>query len=161
LLAAIAMGRDDRALELLKGAAEPSLVNQALLAAAHHGREAVAERLLELGAEVNSAGCGDWLRGATPLILAANKNHTAVARLPVAAAEDVRRKDEYPGATALHFVAWNGNLELAELLLDRGADLAVKDDMFDADPLGWAAENRQEAMIEFLIARGAPVDISR
>lgn len=161
LLSAIALGRAERVDELLAQAVDPVFLSQALLAAAHHGRTEMVERLLELGADINARGHADWLRASTPLILAANGNHTEAARTLVEHGADVAVRNEYPGATALHFAAWHGNRALAELLLARGADLSVKDGLYDGDSLGWAAENGQAEMIDFLLERGAHLDLSR
>lgn len=161
LLSAIALDHPERANELLDAGVAPEERNQALVLAAHYGRTALVDRLLREGADPNTRGSGDWLRGTTPLILAANGNHTGTALRLLEGGADATVQDEYPGATALHFAAWHGNLELGARLLAHGADLHLKDGMYHADPLGWAAENRQTAMIDFLIQRRSDVDISR
>lgn len=161
LLSALALGDDVAADRLLAAGIEPEVRDAALLAAAHHGRAKQAERLVALGADVNTRGQAGWMRGVTPLIAAANGNHREIARLLLERGADATIRDEYPGATALHYAAWNGDVETARRLIARGVDVHLKDSMYDADPLGWAVENRQQAALDFFLENGAELDVSR
>ena len=73
---------------------------------------------------------GAGLRGATPLILAAQRGHTGVAELLISADADVNARDErapwFDVGTVLHYAAEAGHTDVAELLIDNGADVTLE-----------------------------------
>jgi len=86
--------------------------------AALSGCVAVAEALLEAGADVNAQ---DWL-GQTALHFACEKDHSEMAKALVRAGANVNAIDR-EGLTPLHVACINGDIGLVQLLVDAGADI--------------------------------------
>jgi hypothetical protein len=123
--------------------------------AAAKGYRAVAELLLDRGADVNAKG-----RDAeTPLHRAAGSGHTDVAELLLARGADVNAKGKW-GEAPLHRAALSGHRDVAELLLARGADVNAKGKWGEA-PLHNAAVKGSRAVVELLLASGADVNAGR
>ena len=146
--------------ELAKALPEPAL-NPALLVAAEHGRTAIVDRLLALGASVDCTGQVEWIRGATPLAAAAYRGHTETIRRLLAAGVDPNHRDEYPGAMPIHHAAISGHTAAVAALMEGGADPTLRDKVWEGDALGWAAECKQTETIDYLLKRGIPIGFAR
>ncbi|MGA3165950.1 MAG: ankyrin repeat domain-containing protein [Terriglobia bacterium] len=112
--------------------------------------KAVAELLLEKGADVNARG-GD--RGWTPLDMAATSGCTEVAELLLAHGAEVNAKDS-GGRTALHEAAAYGYKDVAQLLLVHGAEVDAKDNR-GLTPLHYATKYSHKEVAELLLANKA------
>ncbi|HYI15313.1 MAG TPA: ankyrin repeat domain-containing protein [Thermomicrobiales bacterium] len=160
LIDAIKAGDDDRVRALL--AADEALANAkhgelpVVMLAAYYGQRAVAQTLIDHGADVdifaaaalnkadrlalllrdpgviNSHSHDGW----TPLALAAHFGAHASARLLLAAGADLAVRSKNPtGNTPLHAAVAGKRHEIVELLVDAGADVNAQ----DAD--GWTSLN--------------------
>src|SRR5579871_4299743 len=105
--------------------------------------------VLEDGAHVNAR---DDL-GATPLILAAQSDHTATARLLLERGADVNARDKY-GMTALMEAARYGHVAAVELLLSHGADSGSKNSDGET-ALTLAQDNKHTDCVRLLKQHGA------
>lgn len=130
---------------------EPRRQVTALHNAAAQGHARLAQRLLDLGADVKAQ---DW-HGVTPLIAAVAGGHTKLVTMLLAKGSDV---NVVPAAapTALLCAVQRGDLPMVELLLKAGAkaDLA---DVFGQSPLAAARLSAQaglEARIQAALAGG-------
>lgn len=145
------------------------------LAALYHGREDLAELLLELGAPLGlptAAALGrvdavgemiDRSRarvhdrsadGWTPLHLAAYFGRREAAALLIDRGADLRaRSDNAMENTPLHAAVAGGHMALVMLLVDRGAD--VNADAAGVAPLDIACGRRDDEMVRYLVDRGA------
>lgn len=162
-------GREDVVAALLAGASEEERrqIDLAdargatpLMLALHAGREGIARRLLEAGAEVNAAD----QQGETALSEAAFAGEEAlgVALLRKGARADTR--DRY-GKTPICYAAARGAAGLVAALLDAGVDVNARYGG-DLTALMWAAGHpdltateRAVATVKALIAHGAKVDL--
>ena len=133
-----------------------------LIKAARLGEQAVVQRLLEKGANVNAMSD----RG-TALALAArggnngtnwrhravvfSKGHEAVVRLLVENGADVNATC---GGTALAWAARFGYVAVVQLLLDKGADVNAK--WGEKTALQLAADSGHEAVVRLLITAASP-----
>jgi ankyrin repeat protein len=86
--------------------------------AATNGHEAIAKRLLEKGANLDSKD----IDGSMPLSMAASNGHEVVAKLLLEKGADLESKNKN-GNTPLSLAASNGHEAMAKLLLEKGADL--------------------------------------
>jgi truncated hemoglobin YjbI len=119
--------------------------------AAASGNLALAEILIDLGADPNSADN----KGHTPLYCAGNEQGTErVVRFLVSAGADVNAQDKIKRCTALHMAARRGNVAVARALLDCGADIEVRD-RNEETPLRRAVNCGNPDMAAFLLSRGA------
>ena len=122
--------------------------------AARHGLLKVAQKLLELHAEVNS--CTDHKN--TPLQLASFYGHTDLVRLLLNHNADVCPKDN-DGDTALHEAAGHGHPDITQMLLDRGAEVNSRNNV-GLTPLHRAARQqtaRTSDVVRLLLDHGADV----
>ena len=94
--------------------------------------------------------------GFTPLMLAATKNATDVAKLLIKAGADVNAKDE-DDRSALIYAADDNAIELAQLLIKSGADMNAKD-RYDRTALMKAAVKNELDFARLLIKSGADVN---
>lgn len=149
VFAASALGRME---DLERALTSPALVRSysydgwtPLHLSAFFGQMASAQRLLELGADVNAVSHNS-LRN-TPVHAATAGGHRDVALLLIERGAQVQAADA-GGHTPLHIAAENGLLDVVKALLARGADpLAV--DGEDKTPLSRAAaKNRTEVVDE-------------
>lgn len=86
-------------------------------------------------------------RTGTPLHVAADKGHIAVARLLVGRGAVVNALTDSGNITPMHDAAFSGRLEMVKFLLENGADATARDTEFNAPPLAWARFNGQEAVV--------------
>eukprot|EP01051_Picozoa_sp_SAG22_P015901 SAG22_NODE_2150_length_2929_cov_16.327208_3_plen_283_part_00 len=108
-------------------------------------------RLLRGGADPNETSPGD--EDCTPLHVAAQKGHGAVAGALLAGGAAVDAPDKY-GHTPLHWAAANGQAAVAELLFQNKASVDAPDE-YGRTPLHIAAGNGQAAVAELLLTAGA------
>jgi len=134
--------------------------------AVRNGNLAIAQLLLEHGADAGSLGAEDQLLqacfagdgaqaravlGAHPELAPAIATHGGMAlchavvhdnagairvMLELGCALDAQSPE---GGTALHWAAWHGKLDLVRLLLSLGGPVNVRDTQFGSSPLGWAS----------------------
>ena len=127
---------------------EPQLINAASLG------QAVVQRLLEKGANVNAMS-----DGRTALVLAAIRGHEAVVQLLLENGADVNA-DEM-GRTVLMWAAFGGHEVVVRLLLENGADVNAKGDErtgYRGTALMLAAEIGHEAVVRLLLENGADIN---
>jgi ankyrin repeat protein len=116
------------------------ILDEALVWAAKADRVAAIDRLVELGARVES----DPYRG-TPLAWAASNGRVAAIRRLVELGADPNGRSTFGGPThgdgvpPLHLAAQAGQEEAVELLLQLGADPSLRDTIYDGTAAGWAA----------------------
>ena len=163
---------------------DPGALNEALLVAREHSRYPVI-RLLEtrgvrseLGKDsglLSAVALGDYAMtdnlvsggasltakndaGATPLIVAAEHNHTAIVGYLLDRGADPNAATS-EGKTALHAAADLGNRQVIEMLIDRGADVNA-DAGGLGTPLNAAAKRERVNIANYLLERGAtPVSV--
>jgi len=103
-----------------------------LILAAQNGRAAEAKQALRKGANVNCETVLDPYEKVTPLMLASQNCHNAVAAILLDAGADVRKAtsciipDEPAKETALHWAARAGNVGGCKLLIQAGANVNAK-----------------------------------
>jgi ankyrin repeat protein len=105
--------------------------------AAGNGHAAVAELLLEKGAELESK---DKHFGQTPLSRAAGNGHETVVELLLKKGAELESKDKLYRRTPLSWAAVNGHEAVVKLLLGKGAELESKSNS-SLTPLSWSAGN--------------------
>jgi len=124
--------------------------------AAHYADPAVAQKLIEYGADIHAQD----VDGEAPLHYASHRERhgyyfkrPGVARvlLKHGAGVNARSKD---GSTPLHLVSHNGMPEVARVLLEHGANVEAKDDR-GRTPLQIASDNQREEMMKLLLEYGA------
>ena len=104
---------------------------------------------------------GNYHRGDTALLIAAESGHDKVVELLLDRGANIDKKD-YLGMTALMIAAESGHDKVVELLLDRGAHID-EEDIFGGTVLIYAAsmnigyQNGIE-ILQLLLRRGATVD---
>ncbi len=130
---------------------EPRRRVTALHNAAAQGHARLAQRLLDLGADVKAQ---DW-HGVTPLIAAVAGGHTKLVAMLLAKGSDV---NVVPAAapTALLCAVQRGDLAMVDLLLKAGAKADLPD-VFGQSPLGAArlsAQAEVEARLQAAVAAG-------
>ncbi len=117
--------------------------------------------LLRSSPELASAGLKGPHGATTPLHLAAERGHFAVARTLLRCGADVHARDEGDNATPLHWAAEGGHLAVCRLLLQAGADPNATDDLHERGPLGWAVglHGYQPEAARLLLREGARCDL--
>ena len=119
-----------------------------LLVAVRCGNKAIAQFLLDHGAEVNAAPPGG--PAYAPLHIAAHEGFKAVAELLIERKADLNQRDG-AGETPLHVAVSQGSLPLAQLLLEHGAAPDLPDHMGHT-PLMKAAQGPPK-LVELLLGR--------
>jgi serine/threonine-protein phosphatase 6 regulatory ankyrin repeat subunit A/serine/threonine-protein phosphatase 6 regulatory ankyrin repeat subunit B len=122
--------------------------------ACYEGNVALAQRLIEAGANVNLQGPVN--KGDTPLMLAiaANSNRLPLSQMLVAHGANVNLTDK-SGRTALDIAVLYGQIPIAKLLLNHGASINAPDKEGHR-PLSYAGVwTMNKPMKDFLIERGA------
>ena len=124
--------------------------------AADFGLLKVAQRLLELNAEVNSRGG----HNSTPLLLASENGHPDVVRLLLNYNADVCPQDN-DGDTALHEAAGCGHLEITRMLLERGAEVNCQNNDGNTPLLRAAGDGNggNSEIVRLLLDHGADVHV--
>lgn len=95
--------------------------NHRLLEAARKGEIAIAEQLIQNGAEINSKNNF----GYTVLIIAADNGHDFIIELLIRHGSEINARDNF-GRTALMFAAKNGQMTSLELLIQGGAKINIE-----------------------------------
>jgi ankyrin repeat protein len=124
--------------------------------AAVNGDIATTEMLIRAGGNVAAR---TRLGAYTPLALAAEAGHGAVAAALVNAGADVHAVDS-SGTTVLMLAAASGNVDTIRLLLDAGADVNARESAMEQTALMFAAAHNRAGAIRLLLARGARLDAS-
>ncbi len=117
--------------------------------ASRHGHLSIVRLLLE-HSDPDGRGCTDR----TPLSYAAQKGHTAVAKLLLAEPRvDPNARDSH-GRTALSYAATHGNEAIMSLLLGHSSDPNSEDDD-GRTPLSYAVEAGNVAAVRMLLGKVA------
>jgi hypothetical protein len=122
-----------------------------LLVASFNGNEAIAELLLQRGADPYALDAA----GHTPLHWAAFNGFARVTRLLIGKRVNVDAANRY-GWTPLLQAAARGHTEVVGMLLEAGADANLADQE-GWSPLHKAVVNRHDDVVDLLLARGANV----
>jgi ankyrin repeat protein len=127
--------------------------------AAQNGYEAVVEKLLTAGADVNTAGTDDKGCIQTVLQVAAGGGHLAVVEKLLAVGANVNAAAaSFTGGTALQAAAGRGHLAVVEKLLAVGANVNAAADWYGGTALQLAAGGGHLDVVEMLLTVGADVD---
>jgi ankyrin repeat protein len=113
--------------------------------AAMFGLEAIAQKVIDGGAEVDAKDSDEG----TALHYAAKHGNEAVVKLLLDAKADVNNKDSDEG-TALHYAAKHGNEAVVKLLLEAGADVHSKGSD-GGTALHYATIHGHEAVVRLLL----------
>jgi uncharacterized protein len=120
--------------------------------AAVRGNGALAELLLEAGADV----AAETRIGAyTPLHLAAREGAADVVRALLEAGAEAGATTRSGEASPLHLAAGAGSAEAVALLLDRGLDPDLREGEWGQTPLIFAASAGRTEVVQLLLRRGA------
>ena len=121
--------------------------------AAIKGSRAVAEQLLDLGADVNARDKNQM----TPIQYASQKAHAHIVEFFLQRGCEVNSRD-IDGNTALHLSSLKGNLETMGVLLDGGArsDIRNKTKLL---PHHLCANNDRQEALHVLLCHGCPMDV--
>ena len=93
---------------------------------------------------------------ATPLHVAAHRDHPEVIRVLLENGVDPAVRGAYDESTALHIAAWEGSISAAQALIHSGAPLNIKSGpAHKNEPLGWAIVSGKVDMVKMLLAHGA------
>jgi ankyrin repeat protein len=154
-----ARGRDRAAVQqLLRDGADVNAAHgdgmSALHWAAVNGDGEMTDMLLRAGA---SPMARTRLGGYTPLALAAEGGHDAVAAALLKAGSDVNAADT-AGTTVLMLAARSGSVGTLNVLIEGGADVHAREKAMEQTALMFAAAANRAGAIELLLARGARVD---
>ena len=124
--------------------------------AAHYADPAVAQKLIEYGADIHAQD----VDGEVPLHYASHNEQQrghlklpGVARVLLKHGADVNARSK-DGSTPLHLVSHDGMPEVARVLLEHGANVEAKDDR-GRTPLQIASDRQREAMMKLLLESGA------
>ena len=125
----------------------------ALVRAAQEGKLDLVSLLVRCGADLEAREASF---GWTPLMIAADRGRTEVARFFVSAGANVNASANR-GLTPLHAAAQSGDVEVMKLLLDHGALIEARNDG-GGTPLMDAAYHGKPEAVRVLAARGAALD---
>jgi len=124
--------------------------------AAHFADPAVAQKLIEYGADIHAQD----VDGEVPLHYASHSERHEdypkrpdVARVLLKHGADVNARSK-DGSTPLHLASHVGMPEVARVLLEHGANVEAKDDE-GRTPLQIASDNQREEMMKLLLEYGA------
>ena len=128
------------------------------------GKQDAVERLLNLGADINTAITPPpdkktffyaEYAGATPLSLSIQKQYINIAKALISRGSDCNVPDR-KGVTPLMHAASGNNEDILKLLIERGANINAKDNSGRA-PIIFAIYARKINMIELLLNKGADI----
>jgi ankyrin repeat protein len=161
LFLAAMTGRDELASAFLERDSSLAFVEAAsvdgetpLLMACWSGAEAVARRLIALGADVNHVA----LSWGHPLFIAADAGHLALVRLLLQHGAVVDAACPNDGGTALLIACQRGHTAIAQELLAAGAKIEQTYGPGGVTPLFVASMLGHVDTVKFLLASGAQVD---
>jgi ankyrin repeat protein len=123
-----------------------------LMYAVKHGHCAMAELLLDKGADVNAQGGGYG----NALQAASSKGHEAVVKLLLDKGADVNAQGGEDG-NALQAASSEGHEAVVKLLLDKGADINAQGGFY-GNALQAASFRGHEAVVKLLLDKGADVN---
>jgi len=136
---------------------EPAVWGTPLDIAVAKGSNAIAELLIEAGADVEGA-TADSVGRQHPLHLVATRlSGASMAQLLINGGAKLDARDK-AGKTPLIRAVSAGNIEVADVLLKAGADIEKGDTELGASPLSWAACSDQVRAVEFLLSKGAQIN---
>ncbi len=128
-----------------------------LFYAVTNGNLEAVKTLLDHGANPNArvAGVNGSFSGmgTTPLLIAAQRNYTAIAELLLEHKANVQVSDSF-GLTALHYAAKRNNFGLARELMGKDADATAKD-KWGHTPEYYAQMNRNDLLADALRYKAA------
>lgn len=134
---------------------DPKLVNETddkgvpvLIYSITKGRPAVAEILVNNGAEVNVRDPGNLSKDYTPLHWAAKLGNNDLARLLLDKGADPNSVNK-AGETPLHLTASAGKTQMAIILIEKGANMTAKD-AEGLTPMDKAKKNGKDEYAQFL-----------
>jgi ankyrin repeat protein len=177
LVAASANGTEAVVSRLLEKGAEPDAADNRgvtpLIAAAGVGNTAVAQQLLEHGANANAYAPGEGQKTATPLMGAAHNGDAELTRLLLSRKPDVNALSPdndgivrhgpvvFGTLTALHLATAAASPTVVKLLLDAGASVNARDAR-GLTPLMWAVgtDRPEPRIIGMLLEHGATASIA-
>ncbi len=132
--------------------------------ATQNGDIETVRRLIHEGFEVNMQYAMSGLipgfppvEGWTPLMTAAIRNDTKLARLLIDSNADLNYRD-YSGNAPLHWAAKEGNTAVAKVLINAGADVNIQNNIGET-PLYWACGSLHLECVQYLLAAGADVNL--
>lgn len=162
VMAASYFGLDATVRLLLEGGAEADSKcdhgRTSLSYAAEKGHEAIAKRLLESGAKVDSETTEHSNRGRIPLSYAAESGHEAIAGMLLEAGAEVDSEYKHYHRTPLMYATASGNESITKMLLKAGAKVESRDGRNGRTPLASAAFRGHEAVTQLLLEVGADVN---
>src|SRR5258706_1551939 len=126
--------------------------NTALHEASDKGHVAIAELLIDYGANIDAR----TRSSITPMHNAILGHHTGVVKLLLARGAHVNAALA-SGLTPLHLAALKGYSDIAEILLDMEAEVNAQSQS-GRTPLHWAALNGHEGIVRLLLEKGANVE---
>ena len=132
-------------------------LHEQLLLAIDSDNVAVAEKLLQMGADANAR---DAKTGLTGLMLAACHGNAALVKALLSAGADPLTVDSQTGATALHKAAQGGSLEVAQLLVEAGAFVDAVTPTLGHTPIMDGIWYKGPAYVKYLVDRGANLHLS-
>lgn len=153
----LAHGHDDLVDAILSAAtytpdrARIDYLSDLLTSAAEDGDIRMVRRLLQLGAEINSAEV-EW----SALFAASSTNNVEICRLLVEYGANVNHAEEM---SALYAASYRGFLEICELLLEAGADVNVKNSLDGDTPIMAAVLKRHVDVVVLLTRSGADLSV--
>ncbi|KAI1084890.1 ankyrin repeat-containing domain protein [Whalleya microplaca] len=163
---AAALGYEDLVVDLLaKGAKPETIVNSgyrseedsasALVGACKIGNLAIAQRLIDNGANVN-AESDEIFSGSYPLASAVIGGHPEIVELLLHHGADVNASGDH--GPALQIACFEGNKDIVKLLIEHGASLACGDGTYGGPIQGAVLGNHFE-ILETVIAAGADINL--
>jgi uncharacterized protein len=142
----------------------PTPLDHDLLGAAKAGDALRCRDLLSRGADPNAGFSEDGYFNITPLMYAAERGHTGVLEVLLAAGARLKARDRFVapgeggGDTALEYSLRGRRLEAARLLVRAGANLNARRGGYT--PLMIATMSKDTTLVRFLLEAGADPNIS-